>query len=172
MGDTQLEITERGVRLKRFDFANILSLNPAQTDLESDSGLAWKIRFGLESGQSECYDCLLGLAELGLGKSIFINNILTYGMLEVRAQTRSTWVNPVSTYAKIGALFQPSHVWKSHIEVDQLLTGDANHSKGYLPKWNLSWNNRFGNSRDWDIRINLTSNEIENTSEIGLSLYW
>jgi hypothetical protein len=172
MGDTQLEITERGVRLKRFDFANILSLNPAQTDLESDSGLAWKIRFGLESGQSECYDCLLGLAELGLGKSIFINNILTYGMLEVRAQTRSTWVNPVSTFAKIGALIQPSNVWKSHIEVDQLLTGDANHSKGYLPKWNLSWNNRFGNSRDWDIRINLTSNEIENTSEIGLSLYW
>lgn len=172
MGDTLLELTEQGIRLKRFDFANILSLNPAQTDLESDSGLAWKIRFGLESGQSNCYNCLLGLAELGLGKSTLLNDILAYGMFEVRAQTRTTWINPISTYAKIGALFQPNNVWKSHIEVDHLLTGDANHSENYLSKWNISWNNRFGNSRDWDIRVNLKSNDVENTGEIGLSLYW
>lgn len=171
MGDVEFEISEaHGARLKYFDLANILTLSPKNTILESESSLAWKIRFGLESN-NECYQCLNPNIELGLGKSSWFGDSLVYGFPELRFKTQSDQLNRISLASRIGLIHEFSDNWKSQLEWHQIIDG-FNPRLDYGSKWQVSWNNRFGSSRHQDMRLNVLSNDVNTQLEIRYSMYW
>ncbi|MBU2883887.1 DUF4105 domain-containing protein [Psychrosphaera sp. B3R10] len=170
MGDLEFLVSDEGVRLERFDITNILTLQPAQTDLNETSNLAWKIRLGFESNQQKCFECINATTELGLGKAYAFGGGTVYGMPELKLQTSTSYLRPISASLTLGYLWDFNSYWKSHIELNQPIIGLADTSYDNVPT--LKWQNRFGLGIDYDVRFSIERRPFENSIDLSYSYYW
>lgn len=170
MGDLEILASDEGVRLERFDITNILTLQPAQTELNETANLAWKIRLGFESNPQQCFQCLVATSELGLGKAYNLGGGTVYGMSELKLQTSTSYLQPLSASLTVGYLWDFSSYWKSHIEFNQPIVGLAENAP--TESFSLSWQNRFGLGIDYDLRLSFEHDPFEETVNLSFSYYW
>lgn len=154
--------------LRRLDFINVKTLNVSRTGMPGDGGRAWSLRIGLDNHDLSCDDCGVFRAIGGIGKATSLaRNSVFYGMVEGLAQSQYHHSGTLGVNAQLGVWTTPRPGWKTH-----LMFGTRhyiNGTKHHTPQ--LHWENRFGNSRRWDIRLSyerLTENEISGS----VSLYW
>lgn len=154
--------------LRSLDLVNIETLNLSQTNLPGDGGPAWKLKFGLDSQDLNCSHCMIFNVNGGIGKALRLTDeTLIYGMIEGLAQTSHQDSGTLAGIARAALLTAPCNFWKTGLSVGH---------KRYLNQSNethrqISWENRLGNSRHWDIRINYGENVGRELLLAG-SYYW
>lgn len=154
--------------LRRLDLVNVESLNVSKTGLEGDGGLAWKIKFGFDSQHLGCLDCSIFNLVGGFGKAVALgddNNII-YGMLELNAQSEYKDSGNLGGAAMIGIYGAPIDGWKS-----RLLFGRKAYLDGHGEIDLVYWENRFGDDRNWDVRLDYELN-VEKEIRLLYSMYW
>lgn len=69
MGETEIEVRERRLRLRRFDLFAVDSVNAGETGLPGDNAHAMKVRIGIEQARLSCNNCLTPRlqADIGIG---------------------------------------------------------------------------------------------------------
>lgn len=154
--------------LRRLDFINVKTLNVSRTGMPGDGGLAWSLRVGLDNQDLSCDDCGVLRAVSGIGKAASLTrNTVIYGMVEGFAQSQYHDSGTLGANAQLGLWTTPAPGWKS-----QLVVGTShylNGTKRHIPL--IRWDNRFGNSRQWDVRLNYEK-RVEQEINGSVSLYW
>ncbi|MDH5518012.1 MAG: DUF4105 domain-containing protein [Gammaproteobacteria bacterium] len=169
MFDIELVLLDKMAAIKKLDIVSVETLNVSRTGLPGDGGLAWKIKFGFENQNLSCIDCDVFKVGGGIGKavSIFSSRSSVYSMFEFNAQTEYQNYGQISMALTAGVLGYPLTSWKSRLKVTYQEYLDGMQSEDMR----IKWENRFGSSRDWDIRFDYERN-VESEIAIGLSLYW
>lgn len=166
--DLKLAAAANNFWVRQMDFIGIETLNISQTGLPGDGGYAWNFKAGVESLDLGCTSCLTFRIDGGVGKAAQINTWgAIYGMLEGRIQTPALESGTLALTPRLGALVTFSEKWKSH-----LLLGQRTYLNGSQTKLPIvSWENRFGNSRFWDIRLSYEEH-VDQEVKASFSYYW
>lgn len=167
MGTIEVAVKNNDIALSRLDLANILSLSPAQTQLQDETNLSWKLRVGLENTKQSCHQCLMGIFEFGAGSSMLIDSGVLYGLAELRLQGREDRHDYFSNQVTVGALYDISNHWRTHLELNIPISG-WNTDEDYV----INWQNRIGESINSDWRINLRHSQQRSSLEVAYSYYW
>lgn len=154
--------------LRSLDFIDVQTLNVSRTGLPGDGGRAWSLRVGVVNQDLSCDGCNVLRATGGIGKAMSLarNNVF-YGMVEGLAQTSYRNSGTLGASVKLGLWATPLSGWKSHFVVDTRGYLNGGKSRVHI----LRWENRFGYSRHWDIRLKYEK-EVESEVSAALSLYW
>lgn len=154
--------------LRRLDFINVKTLNVSRTGMPGDGGRAWSLRVGLDNQDLSCDDCGVLRATGGVGKATSLTrNTVIYGMVEGIAQSQYHDSGTLGVSAQLGLWTTPWSGWKS-----QLMIGTNHYLNGTKRRIPLvRWENRFGNSRQWDIRLSYEK-RVEHELNGSVSLYW
>lgn len=166
--DLKLAAADNHVWVRQMDFIGIETLNISQTGLPGDGGFAWNFKAGVESLDLSCTSCLIFRIDSGIGKAAQINKWgAIYGMIEGRIQTPALESGTLALTPRLGALISFSEKWKSH-----LLVGRRTYINGSQTKLPIvSWENRFGNSRFWDVRMSYEEH-VDQELKASFSYYW
>lgn len=168
MFDIELHLRDTRANLHRLDLVNVQSLNVSHTGLPGDGGAAWRLRFGLEPQNLACTHCLIGLMEGGYGKAIAITkHAIGYAMLDGRLQTNHHNGNTLAATPSIGFIASPIPSWKTGLTLSQRHYLNGEQSRSTL----IRWENRFGNQREWDIRIGF-ERHLASQVQLAFSRYW
>jgi len=168
MLDLKVAYINNEFELRAFDIVNIETLNTSVTGLPGDRPFSWKIKFGLESQDLECLDCTISKFTGGLGKSLSVGSQTTvFGLIELFAQNEYENSGTLGSTASFNIIGYPTSWWKSKISYAHkvYLNGDESNTPIF------QWTNRFGKSRQWDIRLEYIDN-VAQEAKLGLSLYW
>lgn len=155
-------------QIRDLDLVKIEHLNIADTPLSGDGGWAWRVRFGLKSENLSCRDCLTGHVTGGIGKAVkLIDDAVAYAMLDGIAQTRYLDSGTLGVSPGLGLLAMPVEGWKTSLVLNRrtYLNGNQNSAP------QVSWENRFGLARDWDVRINYRYS-VASEWQMAISTYW
>ncbi|MEW5903989.1 MAG: DUF4105 domain-containing protein [Pseudomonadota bacterium] len=166
MFDAELVRFGPTLRLRRLDVVDMEHMNLSETPLPGDGGMAWRLRFGLDSHDLACLDCLVGQVTGGLGRAVSLApGSVAYVMADVFTQTPYAGAGNLGVAFNAGMIVTPAQVWKSSLEIGQrrYLGGAC----GHLPT--VRWQNRFGDSRDFDVRLNY---EKRNAAQWQLAASW
>ena len=154
--------------LRSLDFVNIETLNVSRAGLPGDGGLAWKLKFGLESQDLSCSDCLIFSIHGGLGKAFsLMQATVVYGMLEAQAQTEHEDSGTLAGTAWAGLISSPLDAWKTQLEIGYRAYANGSQDSARL----IRWENRLGNQRNRDFRISYEEH-IEREVQLAISFYW
>ncbi len=154
--------------LRKLDIVNIETLDTSHTGLPGDRSLAWKIKFGIEDQNLACKNCSVFNFTAGAGKATAItDNTLIYAMFEGVAETRKSDWGGLGGTIRGGFISSITSNWKSYLSI-----GYEDFLNTSLPERHITkWENRFGSSREWDIRITYEK-EIASEFKTSASLYW
>lgn len=155
--------------IKHFDFMNVQSLSLSKTRMRDDKDWAWKMKFGIETLHPGCIDCQIFNAVGGGGKAVhlFSQNSTVYGMMEANLQSKYQDFGTAGVAAYIGVIGYPVDGWKTH-----LVVGNKQYLDGSVSEVNvIKWNNRFGKSRRWDVRVSYEHN-LDDEISLGYGFYW
>ncbi len=165
-----LRVWRAGERIKllRFDFFRAESLNPNETGLPGDGGLAWRLVFGAERAHLGCVDCLYGHLTGGLGKAAYLGTerIVGYAMAQPSLISRNEFTGSAGISAVLGFTVRVFDGWMARLEggygwyLDSLGNGSF-----------FSFENRFGSAQSWDVRLTV-EREVETETALGLVYYW
>lgn len=168
MFDLHTLYRNKKLTLRRLDFINVKTLNVSRTNMPGDGGRAWSLRVGLDNQDLSCDDCGVLRASGAIGKATSLTrNTVIYGMVGGFAQSQYHNSGTLGAKAQLGLWTMPTSGWKS-----QLMIGTIhylNGTKHHIPL--LQWENRFGNSRQWDIRLSYRK-WVEHELNGSVSLYW
>jgi hypothetical protein len=154
--------------LRSLDLVDIESLNVSRTRLPGDGGLAWNIKLGFKNQDLGCQNCMTFNFSGGIGKAAPItSNITTYGMIDLFAQTQYLDSGTLGAITRIGLIGSPVIGWKSNFTIGQRVYTNGSLSN----RRSISWENRFGTSRNWDIRISY-NDEAARELQTAISIYW
>jgi uncharacterized protein DUF4105 len=168
MFDLRLLYDDQRVRFRSLELLDIETLNLSRTQLPGDGGNAWKIRFGFEQQDLRCEQCTVFSIEGGAGRALQLgDSVVAYGMLEGRAQTTSEDAGSLAASAKLGVALHLAKEWRARFSIGQ--RAYVNGSRSVDPI--IRWENRFGSSRDWDIRLSYEKHKAQEI-KASLSLYW
>jgi len=156
--DVNIRFSDDKVWLQKFDILNLTTLNILQVDLFEEKKFAWQTRLAVEQQDLSCRSCEAVRWYGGVGKAVqFFDNISIYAIPEVMLDIGN--IKDSAIGAGLGLLYTSSENWKTHFKVTPRAGIDNNDIL-------LSWDNRFGNEQDWDIRLNF---EHHKASDISLS---
>ena len=100
-------------QIRDLDLVKIAHLNIADTPLPGDGGWAWRVKFGAQSENIACINCLIGKVTGGIGKSVkLIDDAVVYAMLDGIAQTRCLDSGTLGVSPSLGLLATPVKGWK------------------------------------------------------------
>ncbi len=168
MLDLRAFVVDNQLHLRSLDLVNIETLNVARTPLPGDGGLAWKIKFGFETQSSGCSNCLAFNITGGIGKATRLSHqTIVFSMLELFAQSNANAAGLFGATARAGLLIAPNKNWKTLITVGQRTNFDGAKLSHPL----IRWENRFGSSRDWDLRLTY-EDLVERELQVAISFYW
>jgi Domain of unknown function (DUF4105) len=168
MFDVKTIYADGRLSLRSLDLVNIETLNIAQTPLTGDGGWAWKVKFGFDSQDLSCSNCMTFNATGGIGKAMQLSQRFSlYGLTDFFAQTSHQGSGTLGAAPRFGLIGTPVNGWKSNLSAGEKYYFNGSKSSSHFYRWE----NRLGNQRDWDIRI---AYEKQNTREvqIGVSTYW
>jgi len=168
MFDLKLLYADDHIRLRSLNLLAIENMNISTTDLPGDGGYAWKLRSGFEQQDLSCYQCTVFFAEGGIGKAMKINSgAMVFAMLEGRGQSRAESSGTLAATARIGAIVDPIPGWRTEISLgNRSYLNGAKESDAVI-----RWSNRFGQSRDWDIRFDYEKHVAEEV-KAAATFYW
>jgi len=168
--DTALNFADQKVWVRRLELFGVETLNLSQTGLPGDGGFAWKFNMGFETLNLQCHNCSIFKIEGGLGQGFtpFSRQVLLF-MIDGRVQSvadgsghlgitpnASYWIEPLTSGVwKLGA----SMGFREY--VDDKLKGEVM----------ARFENRFGLSRNWDIRAGYEKH-VDHRWSVSLSGYW
>ncbi|MDH5393102.1 MAG: DUF4105 domain-containing protein [Gammaproteobacteria bacterium] len=169
MMDIELALLNDELTVKRFDLVNVETLNVSQTGLPGDGGSVWRMNIGFANQNLGCVRCEVFKAEGGIGRAVklFSGNTMLYAMAELGAQTEHEDSGTVAWASHIGLIGHLQAAWKS-----RLIIGYKEYVNGTQTGNNIvKWENRFGISRNWDIRLSYEKN-LESEFYFGAGFYW
>ena len=150
------------------DIVAIQSLKLSQTGLPGDGGMAWNLKLGIDNQDLACQDCLSARVQGGLGKGFAFNrNFMIYGMFNSRLQSEVRNSGTLALVPELASLLTLSKAWKAQLIMERryYLNGDKSKNPIY------SLENRFGNSRTWDLRLSYKKH-VDEQIKFGLTYYW
>ncbi len=154
--DTVVRIEDRKAHLRKVDIFSVGTLNASQVDLPGVSGMAWKVRLGVFSQNLSCENCLVAGAEGGLGYAFEISSWLSvYALVSVQVQTEKNAYGTSAVTPIFGGFFDLHRSWKAHFLTATQQFQDAGRPHHQI----FEFENRFGSSRYWDIRLSVLENE-------------
>lgn len=161
--DTSIKFNRHNIWLNKLDFFNISTLNILQVDLFEDSQFAWSSKLSLEQESLACQKCEQLRWYGNLGEAIKVGDFLSLYALP-GVQVNLSNYRRSDLQLRLGALFTNNDVWKTHIQITPRFDNDQNPIK-------FSWENRWGNARDWDIRLNVHYDDAWE-STVGANFYF
>ena len=166
--DAWIRFNEEKVFLHRLDLINIQNYNLSKTGLPGDGGLAWRFRLGWERVDLRKLDNSVFHFTGGIGKGFYLNqNHTLYTMLDGFSRFYKT--NYVSTgiIPSLGYLSDPITGWKFLMEWGSEIPFDR--SEPDLKVYRFE--NRFGTSQYWDIRLSYLKRQTEEIST-SINIFW
>lgn len=168
MFDTRVVYANDDVSLRRLDIVNLQTFNVSRTGLPGDGGPAWKVRLGWEDHELGCVDCQVARLEGGVGKAVAaLDTNVLYGMMDLRLQTGYENSGNVAATLRGGFVVPVLPYWKLHFEAGRRKYFDGDQTETPV----VSFENRFGADRDWDVRLGYQK-ERDEEFNLGLSWYW
>lgn len=151
--DLKATILRDELRLRTFHVIRVENFNAARTPLPGDGGWAWDFQAGAESHDLQCSSCTV----LKTGG----------GMVDLSMQTSHAGSGTLALQPRAGIVGTLVPGWKTYLSVGRQSFLNGNRGNEAVARWE----NRFGSSRRWDIRV---SNELHTAHELeaALSLYW
>lgn len=155
-------------KLQSLDLISVETLNISKTGLPGDGGFAWKLQIGYDHLNLECTRCSLFKLDLGVGQGYEILDKHTfYLMLDIRNQTPTLDSGYFPITPNTGLILKLGQNWKT-----QLTFGQRHYLDGQRGKENIfKWENRFGESRTWDIRF-IYEEHQSRQSKLSYNYYW
>ncbi|MDQ7015809.1 MAG: DUF4105 domain-containing protein [Gammaproteobacteria bacterium] len=174
--NTQLTTLELKLILKkeqlvfqRLDFFHIQNLNVSQSGLKKDGGWAWKARFFADNQGDDCSFCPKLNLQMGMGKATkWGEHLIVYAMTDLTLSTHQTAQTRLRITPYLGLLMSINSHWKSQFILRSSYDGNGKRSSDNESQWQ----NRFGNSRKWDLRLDYEQHNDTNNITTALSLYW
>ncbi|WP_104402705.1 DUF7840 domain-containing protein [Vibrio penaeicida] len=162
--DTRIRTDGQKAWLHSFDFLNIAALNILDVDLFEESRWAWSTRVTIEQADlntqnDERFRLYSGF---GFATRIF-GEAAIYAMPTVRAD--ATQASDSYIGIDLGLLYTANSIWKSHLK----LTPYVSVNRRPPTAFKLSWENRFGDNANWDIRVKI---DHDNQTEVMVSSNW
>jgi hypothetical protein len=168
MFDVEVVHLDNHWSLRRFDVVNVENLNVAKTPLAADGAWAWKFKAGLQSQDLECRSCTVAKAEGGIGKALALGRQLVgFGMVDLWVQTTHANSGTLAAVPRIGLIGSAAPGWKTLVELGRQRYLNGEHSGHRITRWE----NRFGGSRRWDVRLAYEEHVAREISA-AVSLYW
>ena len=154
--------------IRSLDLVDIETLNLSKTGLPGDGGTAWRLKFGLNSEDLGCINCLMFNVDGGIGKAVALSEkSVIYGMIGGVVQNKRENSGTLAGSVSISLLSNLTPYWKTHLSIRQKQY--INHTqKNHLT---THWENRLGISRHWDIRISYKK-DVADEIGVATSLYW
>ncbi|MBI1422150.1 MAG: DUF4105 domain-containing protein [Gammaproteobacteria bacterium] len=155
-------------QLRKLDFVKVETLNASHTSLPGDGGLAWDFSVGIQSQDLACSNCSVVNIKGGFGKAVSIApNFTLLGMLDFFGQSNHQEMGTLGVIPRIGILISAKPFWKTNLSLGEQRYLNGSHSKHTV----IQWENRFGSSRNWDIRLAFQK-QIASEYQISASYYW
>ncbi len=168
MFDLNAVYLDGGISLRNLNLIDVESMSVGRTPLAGDGGYAWELLAGLRNKDAGCSRCLVLNTTAGIGKAYEIPyGLVVYGMSDIFAQSGYHGPPQYGIEPRLGVIATPRPFWKVQISAGQYRYFNTPVEN----RRHLRWENRFGTSRDWDIRINLEQN-LARELQIAISTYW
>ena len=168
MFDLRTAYFDGKMRFRSFNLLTIENMNIALTDLPGDGGYAWKLSSGFEQRDFACFECTLFYFDGGIGSSMRSNNgLMAYGMIEARIQSNEQNRGNIAITPRTGALYDMSSWWRSSLLLGYRFFPDSSHDGEPV----INFENRFGDSRWWDIRLEYQKYGSEQYS-LRVAFFW
>lgn len=168
MFDLKTVYLDKHLSFRSLDLVNIETLNLSKTNLPGDGGMAWKVNFGFTKRDLSCLGCNVFRLTGGIGRAVSIfDNSAAYIMLEPFVQSTYNQSGTYGLKSRLSMLISLGSQWKSQLSLGRQKYFNGLESNEPV----ISWENRFGNSRDWDIRLGFKKH-IEHEWQLSASFYW
>jgi hypothetical protein len=168
MIDLTMVHQQNKISLKKLDLIHVETLNISPTNLPEDKAFAWKVKAGVKKQNLSCDGCLHGYLSGGIGKGYLVNNnSAVYGMVTGEVSAFGEKTLELNTGLTAGFITGYDDWWKSHVELGFQKSVTSSQK---IRKF-ISWENRFSNSKWWDIRLKI---EYDKATEFKISAgyYW
>ncbi len=168
MFDLKTVYLDDRLRIRSLDFVKIENFNLPKTPLPDDGGFAWDFKVAYESQNLACSGCMIFSLTGGLGKAAQLTqHLVVFGVVDLFVQTPYQNSGSVGALPHIGLVASPALGWKSSI-----ITGRQSYLNGSRADYRVvRWENRFGSSRNWDIRVSYEEH-VAHEFLAAVSLYW
>ncbi len=165
MFDTRLKIQNKKLELNNIDFLKIKTLGLSKTDLKNDRGYAWKIRLGIEPINLQNKSHLVGFAEAGIGRGIYIGKkSAAYMMLDTRVESSDLNLSLTPYIGFVSTINKKMTV--------NFLLGYKNYLKDNQKDSEIyKVSMRFGSKIDWDVRLEYKK-DISSEVIFSVAKYW
>lgn len=164
--DTELRNYRGKVILNKFDFFDISTLNVTDVDLFDNQKFSWKIKLTVENDDLSCQECLKTRFYSGIGISkSFLKNINAFAIPITTLDLGNIKESTLGT--ELGILYTSSSFIKTYLSITPIILKQ----KGNPSSLTSTWETRFGNSSNWDIRFQLDYN-VEFDSSLELAWYF
>lgn len=154
-------------QVQHFELLNIENMNLSQTGLPGDGGWAWKVNLSYAAQDNQCKSCNTAQLRGGIGKAIPVTAGIVYLMQDAQMHNRVGRFGLLSADSRFGALLDVNRMWRTQLEV-----GYRSYLQSQLTDFTwYRWQNRFGDSPHWDIRLSVSQLRTTEWS-LAYSLYW
>jgi len=165
--DTQINFTE-SVSVASFDLVSLSNLNTQFSNIAIDKASSWQFRIGNQPVSDKCDDCNRWIFQWDLGKSRkFGQHLAGFALAGIAITESRNQTGNGALQAHIGLTGRLSANWQLYSRVSYSET--FNRHQPFHTSYELE--NRFGNSRWWDIRIKMTKRDLLNTT-VSAAIYW
>lgn len=168
MLDLSAVVRNNKISLKHLDLLKIETLNISPTGLSEDGDFAWKVGVGIREQNLSCVGCLHGYLSGGIGKAYSVaDKMAIYLMATGELVGFGAEGVQVKTGINLGLVSNFNDYWQTHLETGIRESITSGHK---LQKF-VSWENRFGNSTNWDTRLKFTYHDAAEIT-FGAGFYW
>ena len=169
MSDLTISYIDNKWSLQSLDLINIEALNYAKTSLPSIDNYAWKVKVGFQQQSLDCFDCTVFKMTGAIGKSSLItDNLVIYALIGGFIQSDHHDSGTLGSHTSISAIARPLTIWKTKLDFSHENYINGLKSDSLI----INWENRFGSSRNWDVRLNYKKQESSHMMKLGYSVYW
>jgi len=165
---TRFRYKENNIELKQLDIFEIETLDRPKTDLPGEGQISWRARLGIFSLNEICDHCLVGGFEGGVGRGVSLFGDQTlYGLVSFRIQNNRFSYGTLMGSPEVGYFVKVGSLWKAWASLgyDRYFNGSKRERR-----W-IKFENRFGNSRDWDVRLSYYE-KTDRQLRLSLGLYY
>ena len=149
-----------GLFLDRLDLVRSRKLNLNTAHIAGESRLSWLVRLGLERARPDCSDCLVAIAEAGLGRAVPVaRGLIGYAMVNGSLVSAGP---AVRLTPNLGMVMKGARRWSAHLHGGyEIAPGRSNGQPSY------SLETRYSVASNHELRL---AYELEGAT--GLRLSW
>jgi hypothetical protein len=160
---------QNSAEIRSFTILNVTNLNVSQTSLPEDHSPAWSFSLGYKPDELSCIHCSSPYIGGFYGEGFAITDqMATYIALTEEIQFPFNSNIGLEAGPEVGGVFNITPNWSTVIKAGRRF------NLNYMAKNNdyLSWEQRFFNHRDFDVRTSVSLEGGNYEYAINLSTYW